>query len=212
MARKRRFVVLGVVFLVLIFSPQLLLIAHFRPDIYDQLGSVPVREYGVVFGAYVARDQTLSDAALERVEAAVRLYHQNKVRKLFVSGDNRSNEQASVMAQYAQSRGVREEDIVVDGLGIDTHDTCRHLAEVTSEGILITQGYHLPRTMYMCERDGVEAVGMAVNRLGILETRGDNAIAVYGTRAWRFVRESALSWLFILGIYDRISDEAEAVE
>lgn len=107
---------------------------------------------------------------------------------------------------------MSEEDITVDRLGIDTHDTCRHFAEVASEGVLITQEYHLPRAMYMCESEGLEVIGMAVNRLGILDSRGDNAAAVYGTRMSRFVRESGLSWLFILRIYDRVSDEAEAME
>ena len=83
---------------------------------------------------------------------------------------------------------------------------------MASEGILLTQEYHLPRATYMCERDGVEVIGMAVNRLGILDRRGENPVAVYGTRVSRFLRESALSWLFVLGIYDRISDEAETME
>jgi vancomycin permeability regulator SanA len=197
MARRGWFAVLGIAVLVMfIFLPQFLLIIHFRPAIHNQLGIMPAKEYGVVFGAYVERDHALSDAALERVEAAVRMYHQNRIRKLFISGDNRSNEQAEVIARYAQSRGVSGEDIIVDGLGIDTHDTCRHFADVASEGILITQEYHLPRAMYMCERDGVEVIGMAVNRLGILDRRGENAAAVYRTRVSRFLRESALSWLF----------------
>lgn len=213
MTRKRRFILLGIAFLTaLIFLPQLLLIARFSSDIHGRLDRVPPSEYGIVFGAYVEEDRTLSDAARERIEAAARLYHRGKVQALFISGDNRSNGQADVMAQCAQSRGVSEEDITVDGLGIDTHDTCRHFAEVASEGILITQGYHLPRAMYMCEGDGVEVVGLAVNRLGILSSRGDNVAAVYATRVSRFLRESGLSWLFILGIYDRVSDEAEALE
>jgi vancomycin permeability regulator SanA len=77
---------------------------------------------------------------------------------------------------------------------------------------MITQGYHLPRTMYMCEREGVDSVGLAVNRLGLLATRGDSTLAVYGTRVSRFVRESLLTWAFVLGIYDRISNEAEGME
>jgi vancomycin permeability regulator SanA len=115
------------------------------------------------------------------------------------------------MAQYAQKRGVAIEDVVVDGLGIDTHDTCRHFSEMTGAGVLVSQGYHLPRAMYMCERDGIEVNGLAVNHLGVLTERGSSRLAVYGTRVSRLVRESVLVWSYMLGIYDRISNEAEAV-
>jgi fumarate hydratase class II len=58
----------------------------------------------------------------------------------------------------------------------------------------------------------VEATGLAANRLHILRERGDSISAIYGTRVARFAREAALTWLFLLGVYDRISDEAEALE
>ena len=213
MKNRARYIILGVgVAAFLLFLPQLVLSIFYNRVIYGQPADVPAREYAVVFGAYVNVDHTLSDAALERIEAAVQLYQQGRVRSLFVSGTERSNNQAEEIAQYARSRGVAEEDIIVDGMGIDTHDTCRHFASIAAEGVLISQGYHLPRAMYMCEREGVEVVGLAVNRMGILSERGDHLLAVYSTRVQRFVRESLLTWSFILGIYDRVSNEAEAQE
>jgi vancomycin permeability regulator SanA len=212
-AKRERFILVGLVAgAALFFAPQLVLTVLYGGDTYAQVSAVPVREYGVVFGAYVYPDHTLSDAAMERMEAAVQLYHQGRVRKLFVSGTNSSNRQADEMAQYAQRRGVPEQDIIIDGMGIDTHDTCRHFAGIAKAGVLISQGYHLSRAMVMCERDGVQAVGLAVNRAGILSHRGDNALAVYSTRVVRFLRESLLTWSFLLGIYDRVSNEAEMRE
>ncbi len=200
------------IFLLLLFAPQLTLTVYYQARIHRQINDIPILEYGVVFGAYVREDGTLSDAALERIEAAVLLYQERKIKKLFVSGTNRSNAEAEVMAQYAQSRGVMMEDIMIDGLGIDTHDTCRHFSEVGKEAILISQGYHLPRTMYMCKRDRVAGVGLAANGLNILLKRGDNLIDIYGTRTQRFVRESVLTWSYILGVYDLMSQEAEGQE
>ncbi len=61
MKHRGRFVGLGIAFLVaLIFLPQLLLIVRFKADTYNRLESVPAREYGVVFGAYVEGYQTLT--------------------------------------------------------------------------------------------------------------------------------------------------------
>jgi vancomycin permeability regulator SanA len=213
MKKRGRFILAGLaVAAFLLFAPQLVLAVLYEGDIYGQVEIVPTREYAVVFGAYVHPDHTLSDAAMERMEAAVQLYHQGRVQKLFVSGTNRSNNQAEAMARYAQDRGVAEEDIIVDGMGIDTHDTCRHFAGIAEAGVLISQGYHLPRAMYMCEREGVEVVGLAVNRTGILPKRGESRLAVYSTRIGRVAREAVLTWLFVLGIYDDISNEAELEE
>ena len=210
--RRRRRVV-GILGLVLLFfAPHVALIFHYDAGIYERVQDVPLHEYAVVFGAYVEPDGTLSDAALERVEAAVLLYQQNRVQKLFVSGTDWSNDQAQMMALHAMRRGVPEGDILVDGLGIDTHDTCRHFSRIAGEGVLVTQRFHLPRAMYFCERDGVEVVGLAPNQLPILPERGSNLPAILVTRIGRFFSEAWLTWSFILGIYDRVSIEAESLE
>ncbi|MBN1485496.1 MAG: hypothetical protein JXA37_12330, partial [Chloroflexia bacterium] len=95
---------------------------------------------------------------------------------------------------------------------IDTHDTCRHMARRATEGILLTQGYHLPRAMYMCEREDLDAEGVAVNHLGLLAERGSGPLAIWTTRLLRFGREALLTWSFVLGLYDKVSDEAEGLE
>ena len=208
--RRRAVAILGLV--LLFFAPHTALILHYDYTIYEQVQDVPLHEYAVVFGAYVEADGTLSDAALERVEAAVLLYQQGRVQRLFVSGTDWSNEQAQMMALHAIRRGVPEGDILVDGLGIDTHDTCRHFARIAGEGVLVTQRFHLPRAMYFCERDGVEVVGLAPNRLPILPERGSNLPAIVVTRIGRSFSEAWLTWSFLLGVYDRVSPEAEALE
>lgn len=130
----------------------------------------------------------------------------------FSSGDNRSHEEAEAIAAYAIGQGVAEEEIIVDRLGIDTHDTCRHMARRATEGILLTQGYHLPQAMYMCEREGLDAEGVAVNHLGLLAERGSGPLVIWTTRVLRFGREALLTWSFVLGLYDKVSDEAEGLE
>jgi vancomycin permeability regulator SanA len=134
------------------------------------------------------------------------------VKKLFLSGDNQSNQQAEAMASYAIQNGVNPDDIVIDKLGIDTNDTCKHFAQIGSEAILVTQGYHLPRTMLMCRASNVNVVGLAADKLGILINRGNNLIQIYATRVWRSAREAVLTWSFILGMYDPLSQEAELIE
>jgi vancomycin permeability regulator SanA len=180
--------------------------------IFEQIDAIPAQEFAIVFGAWINEDQSLSDITRERVEAGVQLYKSGKVKKLFLSGDNRSNRQTEAMAEYAVKNGVRPNDIITDKLGIDTNDTCKHFAKIDNKAILVTQGYHLPRTMLMCEKSQIEVSGLAADRLGILSSRGDNLFQIYMTRAWRSTREAALTWLFLLGIYDKLSTEAEVLE
>lgn len=202
-----------VILIFLFFVPQILLIAFFNSKIYSNVDAAPNREYGIVFGARVYDNQMLSDAAKERIEGAILLYNAGKIERLFISGDIRHNNEVDRIAQYAVNRGVSKKDILTDDLGIDTHDTCKHFTELNvKEATLITQGYHLPRAMYMCKRNEIDGSGLAVNRLGLLEARGANVLQIYSIRLTRFVRESLLTWFFVLGIYDRVSNEAEKTQ
>lgn len=196
----------------ILFAPQIWLKIKYNDLIYGQVDPIPPQEFAVVFGAWVRDDHSLSDVTRERVEAGIQLYKSGKVKKLFVSGDNRSNQQAEAMANYAVENGVNPSDIITDKLGIDTNDTCKHFAKLGRNAILVTQGYHLPRTMLMCERSQINVLGLAVDQLGILSRRGDNIVQIHAIRVWRSTRESALTWLFLLGIYDRLSTEAETLE
>ncbi len=212
--RRRRlkfFTPLFFALIAVVFAPQIYLKLKYRGLVYENVNAVPSQEYAVIFGAWVNEDHTLSDITRERVEAGIKLYKSQKVNKLFFSGDNNSNQQAEEMARYAIQKGVEPEDIIIDKLGIDTNDTCKHFAEIGSEGVLVTQGYHLPRTMLMCETSNINVVGLGADRLGILESRGDNLVQIYAIRTWRSIREAVLTWSFVLGIYDRLSMEAESI-
>jgi len=210
--RLNSLILLFSILLGILFAPQIWLKSKYKDLIYGQIDPSPVQEFAIVFGAWVDEDHTLSDVTRERVEASVRLYKSEKVKKLFLSGDNRSNQQAEAMANYAVANGVNSNDIIIDKLGIDTNDTCKHFAKIGRKAMLVSQGYHLSRTMLMCEASRIDVSGLAADKLDILSSRGDNFFQIFATRAWRSTREAALTWLFILGMYDRLSTEAEMLE
>lgn len=197
---------------ILLLAPQVWLRAHYENKILAQIGEIPARESAIVFGAWVGEDHSLSDVTRERVEAGFQLYKWGKVEKLFLSGDNRSHQQAEAMAGYALKKGVNPDDILIDRLGIDTNDTCKHFAKIGKSAVLVTQGYHLPRNLLMCETSKINVTGLSADKLGILESRGDNLIQIYTIRTTRLLREAGLTWLFLLGFYDTFSMEAEILE
>lgn len=203
-------VVLGLVGL--FFAPRVSLSLVYQDVIFVDVASVRPQPYGVLFGAYVLPDGTLTDVTQERADAAALLYHSGKIRRIFVSATERDNNQTSAIAAYLVGQGVPAAALTLDELGIDSGDTCRHFATVADRGLLISQGYHLPRILWLCQREGVTAEGIAVNRLGLLEVRGRDPFAIFFTRAGRFIREAALTWAIVLGLDGRFSQEAEGLE
>jgi SanA protein len=66
------------------------------------------------------------------------------------------------MHDYAIDLGVPEEDIVLDYAGRRTYDTCYRAKAIfgVQEAILVTQSFHLPRALYLCNHLGLPAVGV----------------------------------------------------
>jgi vancomycin permeability regulator SanA len=69
------------------------------------------------------------------------------------------------MRAAALELGVPEEDIILDYAGRRTYDTCYRARDIfgVREAILVTQGFHLPRALYVCNSLGVEAVGVVAD-------------------------------------------------
>ena len=71
------------------------------------------------------------------------------------------------MREYAVSLGVPAEAIVLDHAGQRTYDTCYRAKAVfgLDSALLVTQGFHLPRALFVCNALGLRAEGVkAANR------------------------------------------------
>ena len=128
----------------------------------------PNKRIAIIFGAGLLRDGSPTPVLRDRVATAAELYFSGKVERLLMSGDNRfvDYNEPGAMAAYAAGLGVPEEAIVLDFAGRRTYDTCyraKHIFGV-EEAILITQRFHLPRSIYTCNTLGVEAVGVPADR------------------------------------------------
>jgi SanA protein len=101
------------------------------------------------------------------VETAARLYFDGKVEKLLMSGDNRFeyyNEPES-MRQYALELGVPSDAIALDYAGRRTYDTCYRAKTIfqVDSALLVTQKFHLPRALFLCNVLGLDAQGVEAN-------------------------------------------------
>jgi SanA protein len=131
----------------------------------DSIADVPQKPVAIVFGAGLTRDGRATRVLRDRVETGARLYFDGKVAKLLMSGDNSNADynEPQAMKDYALQLGVPEEAVVLDYAGRRTYDTCYRAKEIfgLDEAILVTQGFHLPRALYLCNQLGVDAIGIA---------------------------------------------------
>lgn len=130
--------------------------------------TAPSSTVAVVFGAGLNRDGSATPVLRHRVATAADLYFQQKVQKILMSGDNRfeNYNEPAAMYDYAVQLGVPPEDIVLDYAGRRTYDTCYRARDIfqVDQVLLITQRFHLPRAIFICNLLGLDANGVSANR------------------------------------------------
>jgi SanA protein len=159
------------------------------------LENVPAKRVVLVPGAGLNARGEPSAALQDRLDAAIALYESGKVEKLLLTGDNSSihyNEPGAMQA-YALSQGIPEADLVLDYAGRRTYDSCYRAKYIfgLEEVIVVTQAYHLPRTIFLCKNSGLETVGVPVEQSQYIRAR-------YLFWNLREVFASAAAWTDIL--------------
>ena len=159
--------ILGIIGLAILAIARLITAINSRGRIYENAADVPQARVAVVFGAGLYRDGSPTPVLRDRVEAASDLYFQGKVEKILMSGDNRFDDydEPTAMLDYAVELGVPAEDIVRDYAGRRTYDTCYRANAIfgLDEAILVTQEFHLPRAIYLCDQLGVKSTGLSAD-------------------------------------------------
>jgi SanA protein len=146
--------------------PRKLVEIHYGPKIFS-LEAAPSRGTAIVFGAGLRGDGTPSIVLADRVTVATRLYFDEKISSILMSGSMSplGFDEPAAMRDLAISLGVPTEAILVDHKGTRTFDTCQRAKEVFSlDGvILVSQGYHLPRALTICDALGLDAVAVSAD-------------------------------------------------
>ena len=102
------------------------------------------------------------------METAAELYTSGKVEKILMSGDNRFEHynEPQAMRQYAVSLGVPSQAIALDYAGRRTYDTCYRAKAIfgVESALLVSQKFHLPRALFLCNTLGLESSGVEANQ------------------------------------------------
>lgn len=127
-------------------------------------------------------------AMRRRVAHGAALFHAGRVRHLLLTGGapDGGEAEAAVMRRIALGLGVTADRIVVEDCARDTIDNVRLSLPIIEHCgwkrlVLISDGYHLPRALYVCRRFGLAVAASAAPRpsaLGWLAAAAREAVAL----------------------------------
>ena len=118
----------------------------------------------LVLGAAVWADDTPCPMLADRLDQAIALYGLGASEVLLMSGDEADRE-TTVMGDYARAAGVPESAILPDPEGYSTFESIQRAGKVFGQRriLIVTQGYHLYRALYIARQMGLEAWGVAAD-------------------------------------------------
>lgn len=118
----------------------------------------------IVLGAGIWGDRP-SPMLQDRLDEAIKLYEEGKAPKIIMSGDNGQEgyDEVNVMKDYAIEKGIPSEDIFMDHAGFSTYETMYRAKEIfgAKKIVIVTQEYHLYRSVFIAQKLGMEAYGVA---------------------------------------------------
>lgn len=178
--------VLFIIFIVVIL-PYLIVFIYtykFESKTFRNISELPKTEYTMILGARLG---ILEDRSL----AGAEIYLKGKTNKILLSGDGDMDEyerrntnnfidETELMNNYLLSKKIPSSAILIDKLGLKTFQSCKRAKEIYNidKMIIVTQSWHLPRALYICNSLGIDAVGYVSDpgSEGVPSYRGYKAI------------------------------------
>jgi len=117
----------------------------------------------LVLGAGIWGDKP-SPMLEDRLLQAISLYQNNVSAKIIMSGDHGTKEydEVNIMKNFAIERGVPSENIFMDHAGFSSYESIYRAKEIfkTEKIVIVTQEYHLYRSLHIAKKLGIEAYGV----------------------------------------------------
>lgn len=130
---------------------------------YSELGDI---DCILVLGAGIWGDKP-SPMLEDRLNEAISLYNEGVSNKIIMSGDHGREEydEVNIMKGYAIEKGIPSEDIFMDHAGFNSYDSIYRAKEIfeAKKVIIVTQKYHLYRSLYIANSLGLEAKGVGAD-------------------------------------------------
>jgi vancomycin permeability regulator SanA len=119
----------------------------------------------LVLGAGVWNDNRPSPMLEDRLKEGIELYQRGISNRLLMSGDHGRKEydEVNVMKYFAMEKGIPSSNIFMDHAGFSTYESLYRVRDIfkADKVVIVTQGYHLYRALYIADCLGIEAYGIA---------------------------------------------------
>lgn len=100
----------------------------------------------------------------DRLDLAIELYRNGVCHKILLTGDHgtKGYDEVNAMRAYMLEKGVDTEHIYLDHAGFSTYDSMYRAKAVfcVEKAIVITQRYHLYRSVYIAKKRGIDVYGI----------------------------------------------------
>jgi SanA protein len=131
------------------------------------VADVPRAQVVIVPGALVKPDGKMGAMLADRVRQADALWRAGKVDRILVSGDHGSwsYDEPDTMRKALVAEGVPGRVIFEDHAGFDTWATMvrAHSIFGVRDAVVVTQGFHMPRALYLAHAAGIDATGLTAD-------------------------------------------------
>lgn len=154
-------------FVISIFGINFYVLKAYHSKIYNDKEKILEAYTCIVLGARVFNNGDLSDYLQDRVDAALELYELGKIKRFLLSGDHGTVEydEVNAMKNYLIEKGVPTSDIFLDHAGFNTYNSMVRALKVfnVNNCVIVSQDYHLPRAVYIANKIGLKAEGLATS-------------------------------------------------
>lgn len=167
--RMIKIMIIGIIILMIaIFSLNIYVVNSTKNEILkeENVSNIEGVDCILILGAGIWGDKP-SPMLEDRLKEGITLYKKGTTKKIIMSGDHSREDydEVKIMKEYAESEGVPSEDIFMDHAGFSSYDSVYRAKEIfgVQNMIIVTQKYHLYRSLYIAKKLGIEAYGIESN-------------------------------------------------
>lgn len=138
----------------------------------------PVCDAILILGSLVYQSGAPSPVLTARLEHGLALYRAGKAPKILLSGDHgtKTYDEVNAMRDWLTARGVPLQDVFMDHAGFNTYDSMYRARDIfqIKTVLVVTQQFHMSRSLYIARALGLEAYGVAAPDLALYNMRYNN--------------------------------------
>ena len=137
-------------------------------------------DYGLVLGCGIKSDGTPSLMLRDRLDKVIEIYDKGLINNIIISGHHSDNySEVDVMEEYLLDHNINKDVIIRDNEGFSTSESMENYQNKyqNKSVIIITQEYHLYRSLYLAQKFNLNAVGVSAKLVN------------YGGQIFRNLRE-----------------------